>query len=66
MQISKDFAGFTGGQSDTLRKAVGKKKIDLMRKVRTDFVGVQSNTACGSKLAEKVLESIGRICKLLL
>lgn len=27
-----------GGQADTLRKAVGKKKIDLMRKVKVDFV----------------------------
>lgn len=26
MQISKRFADFTGGQADTLRKAVGKKK----------------------------------------
>jgi len=38
MQISKEWCGFTGGQADTLRKAVGKKKIDLMRKVRTEFV----------------------------
>ena len=27
MQISKEWCGFTGGQADTLRKAVGKKKI---------------------------------------
>ncbi len=38
MQISKDWAGFTGGQADTLRKAVGKKKIDLMKKVKPEFV----------------------------
>lgn len=38
MQISKEWCGFTGGQADTLRKAVGKKKIDLMRKVKVDFV----------------------------
>lgn len=38
MQISKEWCGFTGGQADTLRKAVGKKNIDLMRKVKVDFV----------------------------
>lgn len=38
MQIAKEWCGFTGGQADTLRKAVGKKKIDLMRKVKPEFV----------------------------
>lgn len=38
MQIAKEWCGFTGGQADTLRKAVGKKKIDLMKKVKPEFV----------------------------
>ena len=38
MQISKEWCGFTGGQADTLRKAVGKKKIDLMKKVKPQFI----------------------------
>lgn len=38
MQISKDWCGFTGGQADTLRKAVGKKNIDLMKKVKPEFI----------------------------
>lgn len=38
MQISKDWCGFSGGQADTLRKAVGKKQIDLMMKVKPEFV----------------------------
>ena len=38
MQISKEWCGFTGGQADTLRKAVGKKKIDLMKKVKPEFI----------------------------
>ncbi len=38
MQISKEWCGFTGGQADTLRKAVGKKKMDLMLKIKPDFV----------------------------
>ncbi len=38
MQIAKDLAGFTGGQADTLRKAIGKKKRDVMDKMKKDFV----------------------------
>ncbi|OQB06661.1 MAG: DNA polymerase III subunit alpha [bacterium ADurb.Bin212] len=38
MQLSKDMAGFTGGQADTLRKAIGKKIKELMVKVGKEFV----------------------------
>lgn len=38
MQISKDLAGFTGGQADTLRKAVGKKIMAMMKKVKPEFI----------------------------
>lgn len=66
MQISKDFAGFTGGQADTLRKAVGKKNIDLMRKVKNDFVeGAINYSAAEKKLAEQFwseLEEFANYC----
>lgn len=66
MQISKEFAGFTGGQADTLRKAVGKKKIDLMRKVRADFIeGAMKTSGADPKLAEKFwsqLEEFANYC----
>ncbi len=38
MQISKEVCGFTGGQADTLRKAIGKKKRDIMEKMEKDFI----------------------------
>jgi DNA polymerase-3 subunit alpha len=38
MQVSKDMAGFTGGEADTLRKAMGKKIAELMAKMRTKFI----------------------------
>lgn len=38
MQISKDLCGFTGGQADTLRKAIGKKKPEELAKMKTAFV----------------------------
>jgi len=66
MQISKDFAGFTGGQADTLRKAVGKKNIDMMRKVKADFVqGAVTHSNADPKLAETFwaqLEEFANYC----
>ncbi len=38
MQISKDLSGFTGGEADTLRKAIGKKLIDVMAKMKERFI----------------------------
>ena len=38
MQISKDLSGFTGGEADTLRKAIGKKNVEMMNKMKTRFV----------------------------
>ena len=53
MQISKEWCGFTGGQADTLRKAVGKKKIDLMRKMKVEFVeGAVKHSQADPKKAE--------------
>ncbi len=38
MQLSKDMAMFTGGQADTLRKAMGKKIASLMTKMKNEFI----------------------------
>jgi DNA polymerase-3 subunit alpha len=66
MQISKEWCGFTGGQADTLRKAVGKKKIDLMRKVKVDFVnGAIEHGGASKEVAEKFwdqLEEFANYC----
>ena len=37
MLLSRQLAGFTRGQSDTLRKAMGKKQIDKMNELETLF-----------------------------
>jgi DNA polymerase III subunit alpha len=66
MQISKEWCGFTGGQADTLRKAVGKKKIDLMRKVKVDFVnGAVTHGGATKEVAETFwaqLEEFANYC----
>ncbi|MBO4646293.1 MAG: DNA polymerase III subunit alpha [Bacteroidales bacterium] len=38
MLLSRLLADFTRGQADTLRKAMGKKKIDLMNDLKTKFI----------------------------
>lgn len=66
MQISKEWCGFTGGQADTLRKAVGKKKIDIMRKVKVDFIeGAIRTSGADRETAEKFwaqLEEFANYC----
>ena len=66
MQISKEWCGFTGGQADTLRKAVGKKKIDIMRKVKVDFVdGAIKHGGATKEIAETFwdqLEEFANYC----
>ena len=44
MLLSQKLAGFTGGQADTLRKAMGKKKKDVLDKMKPQFIeGAQKN-----------------------
>ena len=66
MQISKEWAGFTGGQADTLRKAVGKKNIALMKKVKPEFVeGAIKHSGASQEVAEKFwdqLEEFANYC----
>jgi DNA polymerase III alpha subunit len=38
MRIAQELAGFNLQEADVLRKAIGKKKADLMAKVRKDFL----------------------------
>ena len=38
MKISKDVCGFTGGEADTLRKAIGKKNREVMEKMKVKFI----------------------------
>jgi DNA polymerase III subunit alpha len=38
MQISKEMCGFTGGQADTLRKAIGKKNPQMLAKMKAEFI----------------------------
>jgi DNA polymerase-3 subunit alpha len=58
MRLAADLAGFTLGQADTLRKAMGKKDRELMAQQREQFVtGCKANKVEGRK-AERIWDLI--------
>lgn len=54
MRIAVDMCGFSGGQADTLRKAIGKKKADLMAKMKKEFTeGMVRHSKVSLQFADK-------------
>jgi DNA polymerase-3 subunit alpha len=49
MLLSRDIAGFTRGQSDELRKAMGKKLVDKMEALHTKFIQGAEQKGFGPK-----------------
>ncbi len=66
MQISKEMSGFTGGEADTLRKAIGKKNVAMMQKMKTKFIaGAMKNEGAEQKMMEEFwgnLEDFAAYC----
>ena len=59
MQVVQALAGFSLGGADILRRAIGKKKADVMLEQREKFIaGCQSTSGIGPELAEKIWEKI--------
>lgn len=56
MQVAKDMAGFTGGQADTLRKAMGKKIAKLMAEMRVKFVDGSIANGVKRDIAEAIFQ----------
>lgn len=54
MKISRKLAGFTAGQADTLRKAMGKKKRDVLEKMHKDFIDGCVENGVSVKIAKKI------------
>ncbi len=58
MQIAQELAGFTLGQADLLRRAMGKKKPEEMAKMRQQFTdGVVANDASAA-LANEIFDDM--------
>ena len=59
MRIATDLAGFSLGKADNLRWAMGKKKMDLMKSLKSEFIdGCVTN-----KLENNTAESIYLACE---
>lgn len=59
LQIARDFAGFTYGEADILRKAVGKKIKELLDEQREKFInGAMKTQGIPQELASRVWDFI--------
>ncbi|HEY5133650.1 MAG TPA: DNA polymerase III subunit alpha [Candidatus Krumholzibacteriaceae bacterium] len=58
MKIASELAGFTLGQADILRRAMGKKKKDVMEKQRERFIAGAVERALTKKKAAKIFDLI--------
>ncbi len=58
MQIARDLAGFTMGEADVLRKAMGKKIHELLVKQKEKFIDGCVKNNIHSELAEKIFSFI--------
>ncbi len=56
MQIARDMAGFTLGEADILRDAMGKKKLDLIKSQREKFVEGALKNEISKKDAEEIYD----------
>lgn len=58
MQIAQSLAGYTLGQADILRRAMGKKKAEEMDKQREGFVSGAINNNVDKKIAEELFDTM--------
>ena len=58
MQMSKEMSGFTGGEADTLRKGIGKKIPEVMKKMGTQFIEGAVNNGVPRQTVEKIWHDI--------
>lgn len=54
MLLSQKLAGFSKGEADTLRKAMGKKKLDLLAKMKPQFLDNGEERGHDREILEKV------------
>ncbi len=58
MQIANILGGFTLGQADVLRKAMGKKDPELLERQREKFINGAKEKHIAAKLAEKIFDNM--------
>lgn len=58
MSVAHSLAGFDLGKTDFLRKAIGKKKADLMESLKIDFINGAISNGCPDYEAETIWHKI--------
>ena len=63
MQILRVLAGFSLGRADIVRRAMSKKKIDVMEKERTAFVSGCEKNGISSSVANTIFDQMSEFAK---
>ena len=63
MQIFRKLAGYSLGRADIVRRAMGKKKIDVMNKEREVFIEGASKNGIDKDSANKIFDEMAEFAK---
>ena len=63
MQVSMVMSGFSAGKADKLRKAMGKKKIEVMRQLQEDWNQGAVDNGYSLEIAKKIWEDAEKFAK---
>jgi DNA polymerase III subunit alpha len=58
MKMAQDLAGYSLGQADLLRRAMGKKKADEMQKQRANFLDGSAKNGISPEIANKLFDQM--------
>ena len=58
LKIARELAGYTLGEADILRKAMGKKQTDIMAEQRGKFIKGSAERGIGQNIAGRIFEQI--------
>ena len=63
MQIANQIAGFSLSEADLMRRAIGKKDLPLMKRMKTDFVEGAKKNNISSRKAESIFALIEKFAE---
>ena len=64
MLLSQKLAGFSKGDADVLRKAMGKKQKSVLDKMKKQFMDGCAKKSYPAKVGQKNLDRLGSLCRL--
>ena len=63
MEIAKVLASFTPGEADTLRKAMGKKNMEIMEKFRAKFIEGCGKSGVSERVSTKIFDQMAKFAE---